>query len=100
MNPAALQNYVRIMWRTYPWLPLWAYRSRRIVDWEYRKIDLNLLPRKGDDIDVLCDAGEDGWELVTILPNSVAYLKRERIESAGHTERSHAEDEPERTSEV
>ena len=48
-----------------------------MAEWEYRKIDLNLLPRKGDDIDVLCDAGEAGLELVTILPNNVAYLKRQ-----------------------
>jgi hypothetical protein len=46
------------------------------MSWEYRKINLNERPRKRDDIDVLCDAGEDGWELVAILPNNVAYLKR------------------------
>ncbi len=46
-------------------------------EWEYRKIDLNQLPRKADDIDLLCDAGEEGWELVTILANNVAYLKRQ-----------------------
>lgn len=45
--------------------------------WEYRKIDLNQVPRKTDEIDVLCDAGEEGWELVTILQNNVAYLKRQ-----------------------
>ena len=45
--------------------------------WEYTKIALNELPRKNDDIDVLCDAGEDGWELVAILPNNTAYLKRQ-----------------------
>ena len=46
-------------------------------EWEYRKIDLNQVPRKTDEIDVLCDAGEEGWELVTILQNNVAYLKRQ-----------------------
>jgi DNA-binding protein H-NS len=51
-----------------------------VIDWEYRKIDLNQLPRKTDEIDVLCDAGEEGWELVTIQSNNVAYLKRERGE--------------------
>ena len=45
-------------------------------EWEYRKIDLNQLPRKTSDIDVLCEAGRDGWELVATLPNNVAYLKR------------------------
>ena len=46
-------------------------------EWEYKKIALNELPRKSDDIDVLCDAGEKGWELVAILPNNTAYLKRQ-----------------------
>ncbi len=46
--------------------------------WEYKKIALNEAPRKGDDIDLLCDAGEDGWELVAVLPNGVAYLKCEK----------------------
>ena len=45
--------------------------------WEYRKIALSELPRKTDDIDVLCEAGEEGWELVAILANNIAYLKRE-----------------------
>jgi len=45
--------------------------------WEYRKIALNELPRPGDDIDVLCEVGLEGWELVTVLPNSVAYFKRQ-----------------------
>jgi hypothetical protein len=44
--------------------------------WEYRKIALSPLPRKIDDIDLLCDAGEEGWELIAILPHNVAYLKR------------------------
>ena len=46
-------------------------------EWEYRKIDLNQLPRKTDDIDLLCDAGEEGWELVAIMSNRIAYLKRQ-----------------------
>jgi hypothetical protein len=70
------------------------------MNWQYHKINLNELPRKRDEIDALCDACEDGWELVTILPNNVAYLKRERIESTHNTEASPAEDEPERPSEV
>jgi H-NS histone family protein len=45
--------------------------------WEYKKIALNEAPRRGDEIDLLCDAGEDRWELVAVLPNGVAYLKRE-----------------------
>ena len=31
---------------------------------------------KGDDVDVLSRAGEEGWELVAILVNNMAYLKR------------------------
>ena len=49
--------------------------------WEYRKIDLNELPRGRDEIDLLCEAGDEGWELVAIQPNSVAYLKRELDET-------------------
>jgi hypothetical protein len=44
--------------------------------WDYRKINLNDVPRKSDDIDLLLDAGGDGWELVGITANNVAYLKR------------------------
>lgn len=48
-----------------------------MAQWEYRKIDLNDLPRKADDIDVLSDAGEQGWELVILSNNNIAYLKRQ-----------------------
>jgi hypothetical protein len=48
--------------------------------WEYRRINLNEQPRRSSEIDILCDAGEHGWELVTILPNNLAYLKRELTE--------------------
>ena len=46
-------------------------------EWEYRKLDLNDLPRKGSDIDVLNEAGKDAWELVTITVHHIAYVKRE-----------------------
>jgi hypothetical protein len=45
--------------------------------WEYKKIALNDETRRGNDIDLLCEAGGNGWELVAVLPNGVAYLKRE-----------------------
>ena len=45
-------------------------------EWEYRKILLSELPRRRGDIDLLNEAGSQGWELVTILTNNVAYLKR------------------------
>jgi hypothetical protein len=43
---------------------------------EYEKINLNSIPRSGDDIDLLDELGEDGWELVAITANNIAYLKR------------------------
>jgi hypothetical protein len=43
-------------------------------EWEYRKILLSELPRRRGDIDLLNEAGSQGWELVTILTNNVAYL--------------------------
>jgi H-NS histone family len=48
--------------------------------WEYMKMVLNEASRRGDEIDLLCDAGAEGWELVAVLPNGVAYLKREVLE--------------------
>ena len=50
--------------------------------WEYQKLNLNDLPRKADDIDLLNDAGKDGWDLVAITANSVAILKREVPQTA------------------
>jgi len=44
--------------------------------WEYSKIDLNNVPVKSSDLDALDDAGKDGWELVAITANNVAYFKR------------------------
>jgi hypothetical protein len=44
--------------------------------WEYSKIDLNDVPAKASDLDALDDAGKDGWELVGISANNVAYLRR------------------------
>ena len=44
--------------------------------WEYRKIDLSQQhPRRGE-LEMLNDAGADGWEHVAITNNSIAYLKR------------------------
>jgi len=43
-----------------------------MAQWEYRKIDLNNPPRRADDIDLLDDAGEQGWELVAIVANRIA----------------------------
>ena len=53
--------------------------------WEYKKIALNEAPRRGDEIDLLCDAGEEGWELVAVLPNGVAYLKRQVMDTVSES---------------
>jgi len=44
--------------------------------WEYDKIDLKSVTPKAEDIDILNEVGKDGWELVIIATNHVAYLKR------------------------
>jgi hypothetical protein len=44
--------------------------------WEYTKADLSLLPKRGDELDILNSLGQQGWELVVITLNSVAYMKR------------------------
>ena len=44
--------------------------------WEYRKINLNDVPRKTDDVDLLNVAGEQGWELFGVTANNIGYLKR------------------------
>jgi hypothetical protein len=46
-------------------------------EWEYVTVSLNDLPVKTRPVDILNDAGAQGWELVTITPNDVAYLKRQ-----------------------
>ena len=61
--------------------------------WRYRKIALNQHHRKGDDVELLCEAGEEGWELVSILPNNIAYLKRKVEDEAASDEIDH-HDEP------
>jgi DNA-binding protein H-NS len=63
-----------------------ALETSTVSEWEYRKIALNQLPRKTDDIDVLCEAGMDGWELVAILENNVAYFKRQVGDAVSETE--------------
>jgi hypothetical protein len=44
--------------------------------WEYSKLDLNALARNTDAIDVLNDAGTEGWELAHVTANNIAFLKR------------------------
>lgn len=51
-------------------------------EWEYSRINLNEVPRRSDDIDLLNDAGKEGWELVNITANNIAFLKRQIGEPA------------------
>jgi hypothetical protein len=44
--------------------------------WEYSKLDLNNVPARSSEIDLLDNAGRDGWELVRITANNFAYMKR------------------------
>ena len=49
-------------------LPIGPVGGKIVSLWEYRKIALNQLSAKTNDVDVLNDAGDEGWELVAILP--------------------------------
>jgi hypothetical protein len=44
--------------------------------WQYLTLDLANTPPRFDHLDALNAVGRDGWELVTIMTNGVAYLKR------------------------
>jgi hypothetical protein len=46
-------------------------------EWEYSTVNLSELPRDTGELDLLNDAGKDGWELVGITSNNIAYLKRQ-----------------------
>lgn len=63
--------------------------------WEYKKLALNEAARKSNNVDLLCDAGEDGWELVAILPNGIAFLKREVEDWPAEQEQAAVTEEPE-----
>jgi hypothetical protein len=54
--------------------------------WEYSKIDLSNVPSRTSDVDLLDDAGRDGWELVGITANNFAYLKRRSDNGAAAAE--------------
>lgn len=45
--------------------------------WEYRKLDLNDVPHRRDQIDLMREAGEEGWQLIVLTDNLIAYFKRE-----------------------
>ena len=50
--------------------------------WEYLQLDLNNTARGEDEIDLLNNAGQDGWELVAIIFPYRAILKRQLPEIA------------------
>jgi hypothetical protein len=62
-----------------------------VIEWEYRKLDLNQLRPRSDELDLLNGAAADGWELIGITRNNIAYLKRPLengvVDDAGHGER-------------
>jgi hypothetical protein len=57
-------------------------------EWEYRTVHLSDLARGTDEIDLLNDAGEVGWELVGITNKNVAYMRRELAPTAPPTRSS------------
>jgi hypothetical protein len=50
--------------------------TRAVTVWKYRKINLSEQRPRSDELDMLNTAGADGWELVGITSNNIAYLKR------------------------
>jgi DNA-binding protein H-NS len=61
-----------------------------VAEWEYRKLYLNQHSPRGDELELLNAVGTEGWELVGINNNNIAYLKRE-VEEATLT--THTEEE-------
>jgi hypothetical protein len=51
-----------------------------VCQWEYRRLDLTDSFGGADDIALLNEAGTEGWELVRITTNNVAYLKRPLVQ--------------------
>jgi hypothetical protein len=51
--------------------------------YEYEKVNLGDLPRNADELDLLDELGREGWELIVVLPNNVAYLKRQMTPARG-----------------
>ena len=47
-----------------------------MTQWEYSKIDLSRITPDRTTSSCSTDAGQDGWELLAIAPNNIAYLKR------------------------
>jgi hypothetical protein len=56
-------------------------KERPMLEWEYITISLNDIPFKPGIIEVLNDAGKEGWELVAVTSNNIAYMKRQVAEA-------------------
>jgi hypothetical protein len=59
-----------------------------MVRWEYHALDLADLPGRVNEVEMLNKAGEDGWELIAIVANHVAYLRRQVDEPDAPDDRS------------
>jgi hypothetical protein len=62
-------------------------KGRPMLEWEYITISLNDIPFKPGVIGVLNDAGKEGWELVAVTSNNIAYMKRQVAEAPVATTR-------------
>ena len=47
--------------------------------WQYLTIYLNEIPLGSDALAVLNDAGGEGWELIGITANNIAFMKRQIV---------------------
>jgi hypothetical protein len=61
-----------------------------VTEWEYIAISLGDLPFRTEPLDLLNNAGKDGWELVAITTNGIAYLKRQKGAANGAPARAPA----------
>jgi hypothetical protein len=64
-----------------------ASTDLEMPEWQYITRDLNDLPRRTTVLDLLNGAGKDGWELVMITRNNIAYLKRQVPKPSSRTSR-------------
>jgi hypothetical protein len=53
-----------------------------VTRWDDIRLDLSSVPLKTDDVELLNDLGEQGWELVAVTANAQAYFKKPVPESA------------------
>jgi hypothetical protein len=49
----------------------------QFLQWQYRTVDLNDLPPRVRELEILNATGNVGWELVVITANRIAFLKRQ-----------------------